>query len=60
MEAGWLLTGNQFDSCDAAIFVGGGRQTTVVNNVSTDGKSIESVNNFMYDFRGARTEQRHY
>ena len=36
MEAGWLLTRNQFDSCDAAIFVGGGRQTTVVNNVSTN------------------------
>ena len=36
MEAGWVLTGNYFDACDAAIFVGGGRQTTVVNNVSMD------------------------
>ena len=32
MEAGWVIRGNQFEACDAAVFVGGGRQTIVVNN----------------------------
>jgi hypothetical protein len=33
MEAGWLVEGNHFDSCDVAVLIGGGRQTTVFNNV---------------------------
>jgi len=32
MEAGWVVRDSHFESCGAAVFVGGGRQTTVENN----------------------------